>query len=175
MGSTPRSPSPASRVTVRWMEVTTLTPRLSARCSTSAQLTGPEVSPSTASSAPTELSSTRTTSSATGGSTSTAPLPRSSTASMTSTLLRETLYPEPLAMPRRTMPPPLLMTPMLLLLLSTPLRELDAGLDVRDPQAATAGEEDSKQSPLEASHCLKHISRLCISSQCSVLYSAIIY
>merc|ERR1711879_373547 len=112
------------------------------------------------------------TSSATGGSTSTAPLPRSSTASMTSTLLRETLSPEPLAMPRRTMPPPpLLMTPMLLLLLSTPLRELDVG----DPQAATAGEEDSKQSPLEASHCLKHISRLCISSQCSVLYSAIIY
>ena len=81
---------------------------------------------------------------------------------MTSMLLSVTLSPEPLAMPRRTMPPPpLLMTPMLLLLLSTPLRELDAGLDVRDPQAATAGEEDSKQSPLEASHCLKqHLKTL---------------
>merc|ERR1719232_164520 len=94
--SSPRSPSPASLVTVRWMEVTTLTLRPSARLSTSALLTAPEVWPSTASSAPTELSSTRTTSSATGGSTLTAPLPRTSTASMMRSLLRETLWPEPL-------------------------------------------------------------------------------
>ena len=76
------------------LKVTTLTPRLSARLSTSAQLMGLEVSPSTASSAPTELSSTRTTSSATGGSTLTAPLLRISTASMMRLLLRETLWPE---------------------------------------------------------------------------------
>jgi len=50
--------------------------RPDARSSTSAQLTVRAVSPSTASSAPTEPSSTRTTSSATGGSTSTAPRPR---------------------------------------------------------------------------------------------------
>ena len=72
------------------LKVTTLTPRLSARLSTSAQLMGLEVSPSTASSAPTELSSTRTTSSATGGSTSTAPPPRSSTPSTTRSQQRGT-------------------------------------------------------------------------------------
>merc|ERR1712027_42505 len=140
--SLPRSPSLASLVTVRWTEVTTLTPRPSARLSTSAQLTEPVASPSTASSAPTEPSSTRTTSSATGGSTLTAPLLRTSTASMMSTLLRE-----PLAIPRLTMlPPSPLMTAMLPPpLLGTLLRLLDAALDVRDPQAAQAGEEDSKQ------------------------------
>merc|ERR1719188_1542936 len=68
------------------MEVTTLTPRPSARCSTSALLTALEVWPSTASSA-------------TGGSTLTAPLPRTSTASMMRSLLRETLWPEPLTRP----------------------------------------------------------------------------
>merc|ERR1719464_720442 len=97
--STPRSPSPASLVTVRWTEVTTLTPRPSARLSTSALLTAPEVWPSTASSAPTELSSTRTTSSATGGSTLTAPPPRTSTASMMRSLPKETLWPGPLTRP----------------------------------------------------------------------------
>merc|ERR1719336_1382516 len=76
------------------MEVTTLTPRLSAKLSTSALLTEPVVWPSTASSVPTELSSTRTTSSATGGSTSTAPRPRVSTASTTSTLPRGPLWKE---------------------------------------------------------------------------------
>merc|ERR1712203_629738 len=69
--------------TVRWTEVTTRTPRPSARRSTSARPMVPVGSPSTASSAPTEPSSTRTTSSATGGSTSTAPPPRSSTPSTT--------------------------------------------------------------------------------------------
>ncbi len=54
----------------------TLMTRPDVRSSTSAQLTVRAGSPSTASSAPTEPSSTRTTSSATGGSTSTAPRPR---------------------------------------------------------------------------------------------------
>merc|ERR1719278_220002 len=67
--------------TVRWTEVTMQTLRLSARRSTSARPMAPVGSPSTASSAPTEPSSTRTTSSATGGSTSTAPPLRSSTPS----------------------------------------------------------------------------------------------
>merc|ERR1719242_270283 len=88
--STTRSPRLPSSVTDRWMEVTTPTPRLSARLSTSALLTELEVWPSTASSAPTGLSSTRTTSSATGGSTSTAPPQRISGVSMTRLLLRET-------------------------------------------------------------------------------------
>merc|ERR1712150_299963 len=82
-------------VTGKLMEVTTLTPRLSAKCPTSALLTELAVWPSTASSAPTGLSSTRTTSSATGGSTSTAPRPRVSTASTTSTLPRGPPWTEP--------------------------------------------------------------------------------
>merc|ERR1712083_1149788 len=57
-----------SLATARLMEVTTLTRRPSARSSTSAQLMELEVLPSTASSVPTEPSSTRTISSATGGS-----------------------------------------------------------------------------------------------------------
>merc|ERR550532_619472 len=110
--SLPRSPSLASLVTVRWTEVTTLTPRPSARLSTSAQLTEPVASPSTVSSAPTEPSSTRTTSSATGGSTSTAPPPRTSTASMMRSPPRERLWPEPLTrlsteLPQNTGRPPL--------------------------------------------------------------------
>merc|ERR1711899_615030 len=99
-----------------------------------------EVWPNTASSAPTELSSTRTTSSATGGSTLTAPLPLTSTVSMLSTLLGL----------------------------------LDAALDVRDPQAAQAGEEDSKQVLQRQVTASNNISRLCISSQCNVPHSAII-
>ena len=57
------------------LQVTTLMRRPNARLSTSAPLTGPEVWPSTASSAPTEPFSTRTTSSATGGSMLTVPSP----------------------------------------------------------------------------------------------------
>merc|ERR1719215_1167583 len=102
--STVRSRNLPFRATDKLMEVTTLTPRLSARLSTSAQLTGPEVSPSTASSAPTEPSSTKTTSFATGGSTLTAPPLRISTASMTRSPLRGTLWPEPLTRP--SMAPP---------------------------------------------------------------------
>merc|ERR1712176_47414 len=141
------------------------------RLSTSTPLTAPEVWPSTASSAPTELSSTRTTSSATGGSTLTAPLPLTSTVSMMRSLLRE-----PLAIPRLTMlPPSPLMTAMLPPpLLSTLLRLLDAALDVRDPQAAQAGEEDSKQVLQRQVTASNNISRLCISSQCNVPHSAII-
>merc|ERR1719350_1716996 len=90
--STPRCLSPASPARVRWTEVTTRTPRPSARRSTSARLMVPEVSPSTASSAPTEPSSTRTTSSATGGSTSTAQQPKTSTPSTTQT--QQTPVPE---------------------------------------------------------------------------------
>merc|ERR1712048_830878 len=93
--STPRFPSLDFLVTARLTEVTTLTPRLSARSSTSALLTEPEVWPSTASSVPTEPSSTRTTSSATGGSTSTVPRPRVSTASTMSTLPRGPPWTEP--------------------------------------------------------------------------------
>ena len=157
-------------------KVTTLTPRPSARLSTSAQLTEPVASPSTASSAPTEPSSTRTTSSATGGSTLTAPPLLTSTASMMSMLPRGTPCLEPLAMPRPTTLPPFpLMTatppppPP-----STPLRLLDAALDVRDPQAAPAGEEDSKQILVRQVTASTNISRLCISSQCNVPHSAII-
>merc|ERR1719336_1396279 len=116
------------------MEVTTLTPRLSAKLSTSAPLTEPVVWPSTASSAPTGLSSTRTTSSATGGSTSTAPGPRVSTASTTSTLPRGPLWTELPATLSRATPPP-----MLLLILDTPpllniqeLKVLPSVQDVRD-------------------------------------------
>merc|ERR1712203_407766 len=81
--SMPRFQSQDLLATVRWTEVTTQTPRPSARRSTSARPMEPVGSPSTASSAPMEPSSTRTTSSATGGSTLTAPPPRSSTLSTT--------------------------------------------------------------------------------------------
>merc|ERR1711881_386705 len=59
---------PPFLVTVRLMEVIMLMRRLSVKYSTSAQLTELEVWPSTASSVPTEQSSTRTTSSVIGGS-----------------------------------------------------------------------------------------------------------
>merc|ERR1712061_467257 len=113
--STLRFQSQDLLATVRWTEVTTRTPRPSARRSTSARPMAPEVSPSTASSAPTEPSSTRTTSSATGGSTLTAPPLRSSTPSTTRLLQRGT--------PLLALVPMLLET-MLLLLLSTVPRDL---------------------------------------------------
>jgi len=65
--------------------------RLSVKFSTSVLLMELEVLPSTASCAPMELCSTRTTSSATGGSTLTALQPRNSTASMMKLPLREML------------------------------------------------------------------------------------
>ena len=98
----------------KYFQVTTLTPRLSAKLSTSALLTELEVWPSTASSVPTVLSSTRTTSSATGGSTSTAPPLRSSTPSTTRSLQRGKLWLERHPTPLETMQ---------LLLLSTVLRD----------------------------------------------------
>merc|ERR1719350_2705288 len=104
--STPRCLSPASPARVRWTEVTTRTPRPSARRSTSARLMAPEVSPSTASSAPTEPSSTRTTSSA--------PPLRTSTPSTTRSLQRGKLWLERHPTPLETMQ---------LLLLSTVLRD----------------------------------------------------
>merc|ERR1712117_910256 len=71
----------------RLMEVTMLIQKLNAKLSTSVPLMVPEALPSTASCVPTELFSTRTTSSVTGGLTLTAPPLRNCTASMTSTLL----------------------------------------------------------------------------------------
>merc|ERR1719483_883807 len=71
-----------SAVTVKLMEVTMLTLRLNVKHSTFAQLLELEVWPSTASSVLMVHSSTRTTSSVTGGSTLTAPLQRISTLSM---------------------------------------------------------------------------------------------
>ena len=70
--------------------------KLSVKHSTSALLMVLEVLPSTASSVPMELSSTRTTSSVTGGSTLTVPLLRTSTVSMMRLLLREMLLLVPL-------------------------------------------------------------------------------
>merc|ERR1719350_2343202 len=99
--STPRCLSPASPARVRWTEVTTRTPRPSVRRSTSARLMVPEVSPSTASSAP-------------GGSTSTAPPLRTSTPSTTRSLQRGKLWLERHPTPLETMQ---------LLLLSTVLRD----------------------------------------------------
>merc|ERR1711971_1229643 len=113
-----------------------VTLRLSARLSTSARPMALVGSPSTASSAPTEPSSTRTTSSATGGSTLTAPPLRSSTPSTT-------------RLPQRGKPSlllvPMLLVTMLLLLPNTvsrrdqellPMRLLPGG-DV--PRAAEGG------------------------------------
>merc|ERR1712045_512673 len=136
--STPRFPRPPSGARVRWTEVTTPTPRPSARSSTSAPLTELAASPSTASSAPTELSSTRTPSSATGGSTSTAPPPRPSTASMMSTLPRETPW-ALLATRSLPTPPHLLKLPMLVTLPPPSTKVLDVELDVRDLPGGRAG------------------------------------
>ena len=58
-----------SSVTVRWREVTTLTPRPSVKPSTSVAMMAMVVSPSTASSAPMVQYSSSSTSSVTGGST----------------------------------------------------------------------------------------------------------
>merc|ERR1712226_210461 len=127
--------------TDRLTEVTTLTPRLSARLSTSALLMEPEVWPSTASSAPMVLSSTRTTSSATGGSTSTAPPPRSSTASTTSTPPRDLPWTPLLA----TLSPATLPQTLLLILDTPPLlniqelKMLPSALDVRDLLSVETG------------------------------------
>merc|ERR1712008_313656 len=85
-------------VMVKLMEVTMLTLRLNVKHSTFAQLMEREVWPSTASSVLMVHSSTRTTSSVTGGSTLTAPLPRNSILSMMKLLLSVKLLQEPLLM-----------------------------------------------------------------------------
>ena len=140
-----RSQSLASLAMVRLMEVTTLILRLSVKHSTSVLLMVLVVWLNTAFSAPMELSSTRTTSSVTGGSTLTVPRPRVCTASMTNTLLRETLCLELPVMPRlTTLPPPLLMLVTLLLLNIQVLKVLVLELDVRDLQAVETTGEDFK-------------------------------
>merc|ERR1719378_1382776 len=103
---TPRCQRRDSLAKDKLTEVTTRTLRLSARRSTSARPMAPVASPSTASSAPTEPSSTRTTSSATGGSTLTAPPPRSSTLSTTRLLRKGTpaLEKHPEVLPKAVMP-----------------------------------------------------------------------
>merc|ERR1712233_20124 len=142
--STLRFQRPHSLVTVKLMEVTTPTVRLSARSSTSVPLMEPVVFPSTASSVPTEPSSTRTTSSATGGSTLTAPPPRTSTASMTNMLPRETPLLLLQVTHKLTMLPLLLLTLDTLPLLNTPPKVLVAKLADRDlPDVIT--EEDSNK------------------------------
>merc|ERR1711892_1216214 len=85
-------------VMVKLMEDTMLTLRLNVKYSTFAQLMELEVWPSTASSVLMVHSSTRTTSSVTGGSTLTAPLPRISTLSMMKLLLNVKLLQELLLM-----------------------------------------------------------------------------
>merc|ERR1719429_1083243 len=94
-----------------------------------------------------ELSSTRTTSSVTGGSTLTALKPRVSTASMINTLLREMLLLVLLVMPRLTtllLLPRLLMLVTLLLPSTLVLKVLVSELDVRDLQDVEEEDRDSK-------------------------------
>jgi len=80
---------PPSSVMAKWMEVTMLILRQSARCFTSVPMMEMEVSPSTASSAPMELSSNSSTLSVNGGSMWTALLPRNSILSMRNMQLKE--------------------------------------------------------------------------------------
>merc|ERR1712113_1000772 len=87
-----------------------------------------------------EPSSTRTTSSVTGGSTLTVLRLRASTLSMTNTLLREMLLMLVPVMLRLTTLPPLLMLDMLLLLNMKVLKVL-AEQGVRDLQAVLTGDK----------------------------------
>merc|ERR1712209_152295 len=119
------------------MEVTMLIQKLSVKHSTSALLMVLEVLPSTVSSAPMELSSTRTTSSVTGGSTLTALKPRVSIASMINTLLREML---------------LLVLLVMLRLSTLVLKVLVLELDVRDLQDVEEEDRDSKHWPPPEHH-----------------------
>merc|ERR1711963_1003453 len=143
-----RSQRLPSLVMVRLMEVITLMELV--------------VFPSTVSSVPTEPSSTRTTSSATGGSTLTAPQPRTSTASMTNMLLRETPSPLLQVTPKLTMLLPLLLTQDTLPPLNTPPKVLVAVLADRDLLAVIT-EEDSKQTTSECDRDYTH-GNFCIKS-----------
>merc|ERR1719397_1508350 len=151
--STPRCQSQGLLATVRWTEVTTRTLRLSARLSTSARLMALVGSPSTASSAPTEPSSTRTTSSATGGSTLTAPPLRSSTPSTTRLQQRGTpaLEKHPEVLPKAAMLLPHL-KPLALRLLAT-LQRLQGRqlmrLPALPPSTLQLGREEQERSQEE--------------------------
>merc|ERR1712117_1002592 len=129
----------------RLMEVTMLIQKLNAKPSLSVQLMVPEVLPSTASCVPTELFSTRTTSSVTGGLTSTAPLPRSCTASMTSTLLSVMLLLVPPVTLRLTMLLPLLLKDMLPLLSTKVLDAAQADRDLSEDATTTEGDSKSER------------------------------
>merc|ERR1712209_215975 len=102
-----------------------------------------------------ELSSTRTTSSVTGGSTLTALKPRVFIASMINTLLREMLLLALLVMPRLTtllLLPRLLMLVTLLLPSTLVLKVLVSELDVRDLQDEEEEDRDSKHWPPPEHH-----------------------
>merc|ERR1712111_56164 len=125
----------------RLMEDTMLMVRLSVKFSTSALLMELEVLPSTASCAPTEQSSTKTTSSATGGSTLTALRLKDSTLSMMNMLLKGLLLMLLPVMPRLTMLPPLLLMLDMLLLLNMKVLKVLAEQGVRDLQAVLTGDK----------------------------------
>merc|ERR1712045_900455 len=100
----------------------------------------------------------------------TAPPPRTSTASMMSTLPRETPW-ALLATRSLPTPPHLLKLPMLVTLPPPSTKVLDVELDVRDlPGGQAGGRVASKH---QATILLTSISRLCISSQCNVPFCAI--
>merc|ERR1712012_1437252 len=133
---------------------------LSVKFSTSVLLMELEVLPSTASCVPMEQSSTRTTSSATGGSTLTALRLRDSILSMMNMLLRGLLLMLLPVMPRLTMLPPLLILDMLLLLNMKVLKVL-AELGVRDLQAVLTG--DNKANSLVLTTLMdQNLKTLCL-------------
>merc|ERR1712226_1149543 len=98
----------------------------------------PEVWPSTASSVPTELCSTRTTSSATGGSTLTAPPPRISTHSTTRSRqsVKPSLGPPPMSDLVATV---LLLSTVLVVLLLTTLPAQEMLLSMKQEQVLAGG------------------------------------
>merc|ERR1711976_1115182 len=123
---------------VRLMEDIMLTVRQSVRYSTSVQLMELVVWPSTASSAPTEPSSTRTTSSVTGGLTLTVLRLRVCTVSMTSTLLSVMLWLVPPVMLRLTMLLPLLLKTKV-------LDAVQADRDLSEDVTTTEGDSKSER------------------------------
>merc|ERR1712106_297591 len=131
-------------VMVKWMEVTMLTLRLNVKHSTFAQLMELEVWPSTASSVLMVHSSTRTTSSVTGGLTLTAPLPRIFTLSMMKLLLSVKLLQEHLM---RVLVPMRHQLTMLLLqhLLATTLLVLMKDLEALKQKKQQARRKESRK------------------------------
>merc|ERR1712117_868237 len=129
----------------RLMEVTMLIQKLNAKLSTSVPLMVPEALPSTVSCVPTEPFSTRTTSSATGGLTLTAPPLRSCTASMTNTLLSVMLLLVPPVTLRLTMLLPLLLKDMLPLLSTKVLDAAQADRDLSEDATTTEGDSKSER------------------------------